>query len=218
MAPEAQLPTSPLSRIAGPLAVVTGALVVATRIPTFLYLFTGGDLTSFVRGPVHGITSVASIVAFGLLVLALVAIYEREALSAGWFGLVAFAAALLGTIFMTGDWWYEAFAVPRIAEVAPDEIPTFVGGRLIMGGLASFVLLGIGWVLFGAASLRAHVFPTGASAAILVGGLLSGLPIGPAYLTGGIVLGLAIAWLGVWLMRSTAPVRDVAETGSMRAA
>ena len=85
-----------------------------------------------------------------------------------------------------------------------------------MGGLASFVLLGIGWVLFGAASLRAHVFPTGASAAILVGGLLSGLPIGPAYLTGGIVLGLAIAWLGVWLMRSTAPVRDVGETGSMR--
>ena len=126
-------------------------------------------------------------------------------MSAGWFGLIGFAAALLGTIFMTGDWWYEAFAVPRIAEVAPDEIPTFVGGRLIMGGLASFVLLGIGWVLFGAASLRARVFPTGASAAILVGGLLSGLPIGPAYLTGGIVLGLAIAWLGVWLMRATDP-------------
>ena len=73
MARQAQLPTSPLSRIAGPLAVVTGALVVATQIPTFLYLFTGGDLTSFVLGPVHGITSVLSIVAFGLLVLALVA-------------------------------------------------------------------------------------------------------------------------------------------------
>jgi hypothetical protein len=201
--------TSPLSRIAGPLAVVTGVLVVATRLPTILLVLTGGgDLTSYVLGPIHAITSVASIVAFGLLVLALVAIYDRQAPSAGWFGLIGFAAALLGTIFMTGDWWYEAFAVPRIAEVVPETIPTFVGGRLLMGGLASFVLLGIGWVLFGAASLRAHVFPTAISAAILVGGLLSGIPIGLAYLTGGVVLGLAIGWLGVWLMRATVHVGE----------
>ena len=105
--------TSPLSRIAGPLAVVTGALVVATRLPTILLILGGGgDLTAYVLGPIHAITSVATIVAFALLVLALVAIYEREASSAGWFGLIGFAAALLGTIFMTGDWWYEAFAVP----------------------------------------------------------------------------------------------------------
>ena len=156
-------------------------------------------MTAFVLGPTHGITAVVSIVAFGLLVLALVAIYEREAQSAGGLGLIGFMAAVLGTIFMAGDWWYEAFAVPRIAEVAPELIPTFDGGRLLMGGLLSFVLLGIGWVLFGAASLRAGVFPTPISAAILVGGLLSGVPIGLAYLSGGIILGLAIAWLGVWL-------------------
>jgi hypothetical protein len=198
--------TSPLSRIAGPLAVVTGVLVVATRVPTILLVLTGGDLTEFVLGPTHAINSVVTIVAFGLLVLALVAIYEREAPSAGWFGLVGFATALLGTIFMAGDWWYEAFAVPRIAEVAPEAIPTFVGGRLLLGGISSFVVLGIGWVLFGAASLRARVFPTAISGAILVGGLLSGVPIGLAYLSGGVILGIAIAWLGVWLMRETVPV------------
>ncbi|HET9757773.1 MAG TPA: hypothetical protein VFP66_14800 [Candidatus Limnocylindrales bacterium] len=206
--------TSPLSRIAGPLAVIAGVLVVATRIPTILFILGGGDLTSFVLGPTHAITSVASILAFGLLVLALVAIYEREAQSAGWFGLIGFAAALLGTIAMAGDWWYEAFAVPRIAEVAPELIATFVGGRLLMGGLASFVLLGIGWVLFGAASLRARVFPTAISAAILIGGLLSGIPIGLAYLTGGVILGLAIAWLGAWLMRA-APASEVVASGTI---
>ena len=201
---------SPLSRIAGPLAVTAGALVVLTRIQTILFLLGGdSDLTAFVLGSTHAITSVASIVAFGLLVLALVAIYEREAQSAGWLGLIGFGAALLGTIFMAGDWWYEAFAVPRIAEVAPELIATFVGGRLLMGGVASFALLGIGWVLFGAASLRARVFPTAISAAILIGGLLSGIPIGLAYLNGGVILGLAIAWLGVWLMRA-APASDVA--------
>ncbi len=206
--------TSPLSRIAGPLAVVTGVLVVATRLPTVVLVLPGANLTEYVVGPTHAITSVASIVAFGFLVLALVAIYDREALSAGWFGLVGFAAALLGTVFMAGDWWYEAFAVPRIAEVAPDEIPTFVGGRLLMGGLASFVLLGIGWVLFGAASLRAHVFPTAISATILVGGLLAGIPIGIAYLSGGVILGLAIGWLGIWLMRSTDQVSELDMSGS----
>ena len=209
------MPASPLSWIAGPLAVLTGALVVATRLPTILYLFIGdGDLTAFALGPVHAITSLASIVAFALLVLSLVAIYEREALEAGWFGLIGFAAALLGTIFMTGDWWYEAFAVPRIAEVRPDVVPTFVGGRLLMGGLASFVLLGIGWVLFGAASLRAGVFPTAISAAILVGGLLSGVPIGVVYLTGGVILGLAVAWVGVWMIRATDRVTNAVEAGS----
>ena len=211
------MPT-PLSQIAGPLAVITGTLVVITRVPTILFLFGGGDLTEFVLGPVHGINSVVTVAAFGLLVLALVAIYEREALSAGWFGLIGFAAALLGTISMTGDWWYEAFAVPRIAEAAPEVIPTFVGGRLIMGGIGSFLLLGIGWVLFGAASLRARVFPTAISAAILVGGLLSGVPIGPAYLTGGVIVGIAIAWLGVWLMsRPTAQARSPG-AGSIAAA
>jgi hypothetical protein len=83
--------------------------------------------------------------------------------------------------------------------MAPELIPTFVGGRLIVGGIASFVLLGVGWVLFAAASLRARVFPTAISATMLVGGLLSGIPIGVAYLTGNVILGVAIAWLGVWL-------------------
>jgi hypothetical protein len=196
---------SPLSRIAGPIAIVAGALVVLTRLPLLLFLIAGAeDLTSFVLGPTHAINGVASIVAFALLALALVAIYEREAQDAGWLGLIGFATALLGTIFMAGDWWYEAFAVPRMAEVAPELIPTFVGGRLLMGGVASFALLGIGWVMFAIASLRARVFPTTIAATMLVGGLLAGIPIGYPYLTGQIILGIAIAWLGVWLRNEEA--------------
>jgi len=191
---------SPLSRIAGPIAILAGALVVLTRLPTVLFLVAGNeDLTTFVLGPTHAINGLASIVAFGVLALALVAIYERQAHAAGGLGVIGFAMALLGTIFMAGDWWYEAFAVPRIAEVGPELIPTFVGGRLLMGGVASFALLGIGWVVFAIASLRAHVYPTAIAATMLVGGLLSGIPIGFVYLTGQIILGMAIAWAGIWL-------------------
>jgi hypothetical protein len=197
---------TPLSRIAAPIAIVAGVLVVVTRLVVILTVPAEiGPLKAYVLTATHAINSVACILAFGLLVLALVAIYDTEAWAAGTLGVIGLSAAIVGTVFMAGDWWYEAFAVPRIAEVAPQVMDTFVGGRLLIGGLSSFVLFGIGWHLFGVASLRAHVFPAAISAGIVVGGLLSGVPSGVAYLLGGVILGSAIASLGVWMMRTTTP-------------
>jgi hypothetical protein len=105
-------------------------------------------------------------------------------------------------MFMTGDWWYEAFAVPRLAAVAPDVVDTFVGGRLFIGGVTSFVLFGIGWIMYGAASTRARVIPRSISITILVAGLMSGVPLGIVYLPGGVVHGLAFVWLGTWMLRA----------------
>src|SRR5215211_6504814 len=91
-----------------------------------------GPFKAYILSTTHAVNSVVSILAFALLVIALVALYEREAGSAGGFGALAFGAAVIGTMFMTGDWWYEAFAVPRLAAVAPDVVDTFVGGRLFI--------------------------------------------------------------------------------------
>jgi hypothetical protein len=208
---------TPLSRIAGPLAIVAGTMVVVTRLVTMLTIPAelGEPLKASVLSPVFAINSVASIVAFAVLALALVAVYEREAGAAGWFGLIGFAAALVGTMFMAGDWWYEAFAVPWLAEVAPGVFETGAGGRLLMGGLARFALLSLGWVLFGAASLRARVFPRGISAAILVAGLVAGVPIAGAYLYGGLAFGLAIGSLGLWLLRPTTLHQEAARTAAI---
>ncbi|MGZ5397596.1 MAG: hypothetical protein ACXWEI_19765, partial [Mycobacterium sp.] len=148
-------------------------------------------------------------------VIALVALYDREAHSAGAFGALAFAAAVIGTMFMTGDWWYEAFAVPRLSEVAPDVIDTFVGGRLLIGGMTSFALFGIGWVMYGVASIRARVIPRGISITILVAGVMSGVPIWFVYLSGGVVHGLAFVWLGTWMLRAATDGR-VSETAAGR--
>jgi hypothetical protein len=208
---------SPLSRFAAPIAILAGALVIVTRLVVILTVPAElGPLKAYVLTATHAINSVVSIVAFALLVLALVAAYDWEARPAGALGVVALGAAIVGTVFMAGDWWYEAFAVPRIAEVAPQLIDTFVGGRLLMGGVSSFALFGLGWALFGVASLRARVFPAAISVAILAGGLLSGVPIGIAYLSGGVILGLAMVWLGAWMMRTTAAGTPASEQSGAR--
>lgn len=201
---------SPLFRIAAPIAILAGALVAVTRPVILLTTPTELDtFTAYVLSPTHAVNSVLSIVAFALLLLALVAAYDRIARPAGLLGVIGLGAAIVGTVFMAGDWWYEAFAVPRIAEVAPEAIETFVGGRLLVGGLSSFALFGIGWVLFAVASLRARVYPRAISIAILVGGLLSGVPIF-VYLPGGLIHGLAFMWLGAWMMKTTRPALSAA--------
>ena len=195
--------TTTLARYGAPIAIVAGALMIITRL---VILFTTpaeiGPFKAYILSSTHAVNSVVSILAFALLVIALVALYEREAGSAGGFGALAFGAAVIGTMFMTGDWWYEAFAVPRLGGVAPDVVDTFVGGRLLIGGVTSFVLFGIGWIMYGVASTRAGVIPRGISITIIVAGLMSGVPIGIVYLPGGVVLGLAFVWLGIWMLRA----------------
>lgn len=196
---------SPLAKIAGPIAIVAGLSVLVTRlvimatIPTDLH-----DLQTAVLTTTHAVNGVASIGAFALLIVALFAIYDWEAVEAGALGVVGLGAAVIGTVFMAGDWWYEAFAVPWLAEVAPVVFETGAGGRLFIGGMMSFVLFGIGWAVFGAASARAGVFPLAISAAILTGGVLSAIPIAGAYLIGSLAFGATFCWLGVWMIRSAA--------------
>ena len=148
--------TTTLARYGGPIAIVAGALMIITRL---VILFTTpaevGPLKAYVLTPAHAVNSVVSILGFALLVIALVVLYDREARSAGAFGALAFGAAVIGTMFMTGDWWYEAFAV-ALAEVAPD-VSTRVGGRLIIGGLTASAV-GIGWICTGRRALGLELF------------------------------------------------------------
>lgn len=197
-----------LARSAAPLAIVAGALVVVTRVVILLTVPADIDaLTVYVLTLTHAVNSYVSIVAFALLLLALVASYDLQERRVGGFGLFALGTAVVGTVFMAGDWWYEAFAVPRLAELVPDMVAAFPAGRLVVGGLSSFLLFGIGWTLYGIASIRAHLFPAAVSWCITVGGFASALP-GVGYLVGNIVLGLAFVVLGAWLTRSRA-ARDL---------
>jgi hypothetical protein len=198
-----------LARSASVLALIAGALVVVTRVVIMATTpVEVGPLTVYVLTPTHAINSVASIVAFALLIFALVAAHQLHAAQARRLGFAGLGAAILGTVFMAGDWWFEAFAVPRLAELAPEVMGSFPQSRLLFGGLLSFALFGIGWLVYGIASLRARVFPVVISWGLIAGGVLSGVPIGFAYLTGNIVVGAAFLGLGVWLVRRSRSRRE----------
>jgi hypothetical protein len=202
-----------LARSAAPLAIIAGALVVITRLVMLTVPADIDGLMAYVLTPVWSVNSIVQILAFAMLVVALVATYDVQAREAGVLGLIAVGAAILGTVFMAGDWWYEAFAVPRMAEVDPSVMVDFAQGRLLFGGLLSFALFGIGWLLYGIASVRARVFPSAISWAIAAGGLVSAVPIAVVYLSGNVILGLALIALGTWLVRMRT-ARNVGEARS----
>ena len=93
--------------------------------------------------------------------------------------------------------WFDAFVAPRIADVMPETLAAPKRGTLVVAALSSYLLLPIGWLLFGVASFRAGVFPRILSVAIMIGGLISYGAGLPPY---GIPLALAVAAVGVWCL------------------
>ena len=77
---------------------------------------------------------------------------------------------------------------------------------LPLGAGSSFVLFALGWVMFGLASLRARVFPLAISIAIVVGGLAGFQALATPPL--GAILALAMAWLGIWMLKPNHDIRS----------
>jgi hypothetical protein len=151
---------------------------------------------------VYRVSGIVYFVAFCLLAITAIAAYFRQAHKAGRLGIAGLIAAVVGTMFLGGDLWFETFYVTYLADVAPHVLDLAPSGLIVIGAVSSYLLFAIGWALFGIASLRAGVFPRAISVAIVIGGLLGFSALLPPF---GIGLGVAMAWLGVWLIRNPAP-------------
>jgi hypothetical protein len=196
---------SPLVRLAGPAAVVAGALLTVSQL--VMWTLNRADLVATVNSITYKITMTSYVIGFFALMVALVALYERQALRAGTFGVVALCAAIAGTMDMAANMWFDGFVVPWLADVMPQTLAAPKRGTLVIAALSSYLLLPLGWLLFGIASFRAGVYPRILCVAIMIGGLI-GFGAGlPPY---GIPLGLAVAALGVWCLAR--PVRRPVET------
>jgi hypothetical protein len=194
---------SPLSRIAGPVAVTAGALFAAAHLGLFATV-DRGDPIAMISDPVFRAFNIAFAAMFPLLLFALFAVYLRQDRAAGAFGLIGLFGAMLGTMSLGADMWFEAFAAPWVVAVAPQLLTAEKAVIWQVGYQSAYVLFALGWVLFGLSSLRARVFPVAISLALVVGGLIGYLAAMPPF---GVPLGLAVAALGAWLIRTDRAAR-----------
>lgn len=198
---------SPLSRHAGVIVLVVGTYMAATQVALFAVVDVD-DPATMLADPVFRVLNLAYAAAFPGLAVALSAAYDRQARQAGSFGLVAFSAAMVGTVTLGADMWFEGFAAPWLAEVVPEVLTAEKTAIWQAGFHSSFALFSIGWLLFGLASLHARVFPRLVSSAILIGAIVGFKAASPPY---GVALALALVTLGVWMVRSRTAVQTAAE-------
>ena len=109
----------PLSRQAGPLALAAGTLIIVAQL---LWLpFDPDDHVATATDPVFQTGNVIYLVGFCVLMLALVGAYGWGLHKApGRLGVIAFVTAIVGTMLLGGDLWFETFVISWIANDAPD--------------------------------------------------------------------------------------------------
>jgi len=196
-----------LYRAAGPIALAAGTFFVVTDLGRYPLL---DDRLTMATDPLLMAVNAAYFFAFVGLMIALIAVHGRLTAAMGTFGLFAFLVAVLGIMTQGGNMWFDGFAAPWLAEVLPQAFTAPKTLPLQIGGLLSYVLFALGWVLYGLAALRARALPVALGIALVVGGLLgynSGLP------PWGTPIGLAVAAVGVQLV-----LRDRERSGIRSAA
>jgi hypothetical protein len=199
------MPESALSRYAGPSVLIVGAYLAVIHLALEFVFIRFSDLAVMLADPIFRGVNLAYAAAFSGLAIAACAAYDRQARDAGRFGLVALSAAIIGTVNLGANMWFEGFAVPWLAGEVPQILTAEKTLFWQVGYYSSYLLFAIGWMLFGLASLRARVFPRLISLAIVAGGAIGFLAARPPY---GVALGLALLSLGIWMVRT----RRAAET------
>jgi hypothetical protein len=132
-----------------------------------------------------------------LMLFGLVGLHLRQVGTTGVLGLVGFSTAFVGTALMVGFSWYSFFVVPSAAVEAPEFVDAVqVAGPLIAGAILSFVVLVVGWALFGVGALVARSYPRWVAIVVIVVALLQFIPVnGPA-----LRFGVAVALLGFFAL------------------
>jgi len=108
-----------------------------------------------------------------------------------------------------GDLWFETFAVPWLADEAPNAFDTDPTVVLGLGAVSSYLLFAVGWVLYGVATLRTPA-PVAISVALMIGGVLGYQALLSPW---AVPLGVSVGALGAWLIRARPATSSVGLTG-----
>jgi hypothetical protein len=198
-----------LSRLAGPFALSAGALIVGAQL--VMLPFDPKDHVATTTAPAFQLGGAAYFLGFVMLMLFLVADHEGLEERAGRLGVTATIAAVVGTMALGGDLWFETFAVPWLADEAPNAFDTDPTVVLGLGAVSSYGLFAAGWVLYGIATLRTPA-PVAISVAIIISGALGFHALLSPW---AVPLGLSVSALGVWMIR-TGPAPATRRSGAGR--
>jgi hypothetical protein len=194
--------SSPLAKAAGPIALVSGLVFAAVDVARLLATDRSLDRIEMMRQTPFQVTNALYWVVFMGLTLALVSVYFRFGGRAGGLGAVSFCFALAGTLDMAGNMWFDGFAAPgsptsppaRSSQKAPECWPSEDSPAMMLFALA--------WMIFGIAGWRSRMLPAWIGVAFVVAGFLGYNAGLPPY---GIPIGLVMAALGWWIIRTGAP-------------
>ena len=126
------------SRLAGSLALTTGVLMVIAQL--VMWPFDTDDHVATTQNVVFQLAGVLYFISFCLLLLSAITSYRWEAREAGRLGVVGVTVALIGTMALGGDLWFETFAVPWLADTVPMAFDTQPTALLAIGAISSYLL------------------------------------------------------------------------------
>jgi hypothetical protein len=203
---------STLLRWSGLAALVGNALLAVVSV-AFVFAFPEDMAQSVaVTSNTWLVLNVLTLIAYLLCLVGLVGLYARQAEKAGILGLVAFLLTFLCIAPRFAWYWIETLVFPILAQAAPRLLdnPEPVPPALNVFGTVdqiSVLLLLVGVLLFGVASLRARVLPRWAAVLVLVGAAVDLLMtvLGVDFPFGAAVASPGLAWMGyaVWAHKRT---------------
>ncbi len=179
----------------GGVAAMLSALLALLSFVLYLVVVGGGRLSEAATSAAFFLPSGAQLLAMALLLIGLVALFVRQAEAFGALGLTGFVLALIGTTLAAGASWSQVFVVPRLAEVAP-AVADQGTGSVLAGFVLSFLLFGVGWLVFGVATLRTGMFARWAVILLIVGAVISIVPLPSRAL----IVEIAAGYLGFTLL------------------
>lgn len=189
-----------LFRLSGLALVLAAALFTIAEVIALSLFATHGegyDLHEIAQTEAFFIQSLLTLLAGPLLLGGLVGLYLRQSEAAGKFGLIGFLLALFGTTLVVGDFYTNTFVTPMIALEVPDFLNNPLAGMLQVWLPFSFGLLALSWLLLTVATVRARVYPRGASWLLLFATVVALIPLPLINL----LLDAALAWFGLNLLR-----------------
>ena len=202
--------SSQLFRLNGFALVLSAVVFAVAEVIAFSIFAAEGDY-DFAEVAASGaffLQSFLTLFAGTLLLGGLVGFYLRQSQAVGRLGLVGFLLAFFGTALVVGDFYANTFVTPLVAQGAPEFLDDPLSGMMQVWLPFSFGFLAFSWLLLAVCTLRARVYPRGASWFLLVGAVLALVPFPLANLP----FYAALVWVGLYLRR----VRDVVPRGRRR--